>query len=285
MKVCYLILAHNNFAHLDRLIEALDGYGISFHIHVDKKAGQVYQPKKENVTVIPGQIDIHWGGFSMVEATLALLGYGVEHSPGADYFVLISGVDYPVRPRQFLSEQLEKGKEYIDIAPVPIPYKPSDRYEYYYFDYERRNLKHYNPKFLIEVLLKKLHVKRKAPFKVYAGAQWFALTAKCVRYILRTVEEDKRYVKFFRRTLVPDEAFFQTIVGNSPFMRNVAANLTYTDWDVPVPPATIEGRHIDLLKAQFDFTDEYGQHFPYFARKFNDESKELLERIENELWK
>ncbi|MDR0824067.1 MAG: beta-1,6-N-acetylglucosaminyltransferase [Prevotella sp.] len=284
MKICYLILAHNNFKHLNRLIEALDDTAGSFYIHIDKKTKQEYIPPIENATVIPTRIDINWGGFAMVEATLALMEYGVAHSADADYYILISGVDYPIRPKSFLYNLLEKGKEYIDIAPVPVPFKPEERYEYYYFDYDRRNLKYYNPLFLTEVLLKKLRIKRKPPFKVYAGTQWFALTQACVRYILKTVDEDRNYIDFFRHTLVPDEAFFQTIIGNSPFLSRTVSSLTYTDWEVPVPPANIENRHIEFLKSHIEFNDEYGKRYPYFARKLNDDSGDVLLKIRKELW-
>ncbi|MDR1881699.1 MAG: beta-1,6-N-acetylglucosaminyltransferase [Prevotella sp.] len=285
MKICYLILAHDNFSHLDRLIDALDDKDSVFRIHIDKKARQDYFPRHGNAKVIPEHIDVNWGGFSMVEATLALMKHGVEYLPGTDYFILISGVDYPVRPKEFLYKQLEKKKEYMDIAPVPVLFKPVERYEYYYFDYDRRNPKYYNPKFLVEILFKKLRIKRKAPFRIYAGAQWFALTCECVQYILEAAGEDRRYAGFFRHTLVPDEAFFQTIIGNSPFLQNVAASLTYTDWEVAVPPAIIEERHIEFLKDHIGFNDEYGQRFPYFARKFNDDSEKLLEKIRDKLWK
>ncbi len=283
MKICYLILAHNNFRHLDRLIDALNDADSSFFIHIDKKAGETYTPSLGNTKIIPEHIDINWGGFSMVEATLRLMEYGVENMPDADYYILISGVDYPVRPKRFLHNLLEQGKEYIDIAPVPVPYKPVERYQYYYFDFTRRNAKLYHPLLLIEIALKKLRIKRKPPFRIYAGTQWFALTRKCVEYILKTVKEDKRYIKFFKHTLVPDEAFFQTIIGNSPFIANAAASLTYTDWKVATPPATIEERHIDFLKTHIEFNDEYGKRYPCFARKFNDDSEQLLEKIRNEL--
>jgi hypothetical protein len=284
MKICYLILAHNNFRHLDRLIESLADADSSFYIHIDKKVTEIYTPSRDNIQAIPDRIDINWGGFNMIEATLALLNYGIAHSPDADYYILISGVDYPIRSKKFLYGLLEERKEYIDIAPVPVPYKPAERYEYYYFDYDRRNLKYYNPKFLTEVLLKKFKIKRKAPFKIYAGTQWFALTQGCIRYILDIVNKDKRYIDFFRHTLIPDEAFFQTIIGNSSFYENTVSSLTYTDWEVPVPPATIEERHVEFLKTHIEFNDEYGQRFPYFARKFNDDSEKLLEKIERELW-
>ena len=284
MKICYLVLAHNNFKHLDRLIEALKDADSSFYIHLDKKVRGDYSPHTKNVKIIPEHFDINWGGFSMIEATLALMKNGVHGVPHADYYILISGVDYPIRSKTFLYNLLEKKKEYIDIAPVPVPYKPVERYEYYYFDFKRRNAKLYNPLLFTEILLKKLSIKRTPPFKVYAGTQWFALTSHCVKYIIKTVKEDKRYTDFFRHTLVPDEAFFQTIIGNSPFADNTASSLTYTDWEVPVPPATITDKHVEFLKTHIEFNDEYGQRFPYFARKFNDQSQDLLEKIKKELW-
>lgn len=283
MKICYLILSHNNFKHLDRMIDALDDKNSSFYIHIDKKVKEGYSPIKDNVAVIPQQFNINWGGYAMIEATLALLKHGVESMANADYYILISGVDYPIRPKSFLYNLLKEGKEYIDIAPIPAPFKPEERYTHYYFDYDRRNLKYYNPYFLAEVLLKKIKIKRKAPFKIYAGTQWFALTNSCAQYVLDTAVKDKRYEKFFKYALVPDEAFFQTIIGNSTFVKNTASSLTYTDWEVPIPPANIEDRHVEFLKTHIEFNDEYGRRFPYFARKFNDNSAALLQRIDRDL--
>jgi hypothetical protein len=267
------------------MIEALNDKDVRFYIHIDKKAKENYNSTYKNVRIIPEHININWGGFTMVKATLALMEYGIKDFPDADYFILISGVDYPIRKKEFLIKQLDKRKEYIDIAPVPVPYKPVERYQHYFFDFKRRNAKLHHPLVFTEIMLKKIGVTRKPPFKVYAGTQWFALTRDCIRYILHTVKTDKRYTEFFKYTLVPDEAFFQTIIGNSPYMENTAANLTYTDWTVPEPPATIEPKHIEFLKTHIEFNDEYGQRFPYFARKFNDNSEPVLEMIRKELWK
>lgn len=284
MKVCYLILAHNNFVHLERLLKALDDeYAASFYIHIDKKVKIKPTLVESKAKIISSSFDIRWGTFSMVEATLALLSHGLNNNPEADYYILLSGVDYPIRSKQYLGKLLSRGKEYIDIAPAPIYHKPMDRFCYYYFNYDRRNLKYYNPKFLLEVILKKIHVKRKIPFKLYAGTQWFALTKDCVKYILKTVEEDKRYINFFSHSLVPDEAFFQTIIGNSPFADNTATSLVYTDWNVPVPPAIIKEKHIRYLEENDGFQTEYGYCRPYFARKFEDNSELIIRDIEKRL--
>lgn len=286
MKVSYLILAHNNFKHLNRLIQSLDNeYAESFYIHIDKKATETYLAINNKTIVIPEHYDINWGGFKMIEATIDLLKYALKRSPNADYYILISGVDYPIRPKQYLIQLLSNGKEYIDITSLPNKDKPIERYEHYYFEYDRRNIHVWNPLFLFEVLMKKLKIKRKIPFTIYAGSQWFALSRNCISYILRTIESDKRYIKFFKHSLVPDEAFFQTIIANSPFADKIATSLVYTDWTVPIPPAVIDNHHIDFLKNNDGYETEYGYTHPYFARKFNDESGGIIERIEKELRK
>lgn len=283
MKISYLVLAHNNFIHLQRLINALNNSDTDFYIHIDKKTKNEFKVKGNNVRVLPEQFSINWAGFGMIEATLLLMKTAMTKSPQSDYYILISGVDYPIRPNSFLMDKLSTGKEFIDIAPIPVPYKPIERFEYFYFDYDRRNMKHYDPRFLTEVLLKKLKFKRNIPFQIYVGTQWFALTNGCVRYILQSLEDKPEYRKYFLHSLVPDESFFQTIIGNSPFAQNTDPCLTYTDWTVKIPPALISDEHIDLLKHKIIFDHEYGQSTPYFARKFDDNSLNIIQRIESEL--
>ena len=283
MKICYLILAHDNFVHLDRLISALDAGDASFYIHIDKKAEKQYISNQKNVVVIPQHFNIRWGGYQMIEASLSLMRQSKKEVPDADYYILLSGVDYPVRSQEFLYKLLGERREYIDILPMPAPAKSMDRFNHYYFEYDRRNIKLYNPKLLLEVLLKKLNIRRSIPFKLYAGTQWFALTGGCLGHILDVIEKDPCYVRFFRHSLIPDEAFFHTLIGNSPFIQNVATSLVYTDWKVPVPPAVIDERHINLIENQIRFEDEYGIRYPFFARKFKDQSADIIERIDSKL--
>lgn len=284
MKICYLILAHNNFNHLNRLIDSLNNDSCSFYIHIDKKSEYLnYYNTLDNVTVIGEHFNINWGGFSMIEATLALMKNAVLNSPESDYFILISGVDYPIRSHRFLLRQLDSGKEFIDTASLPFPDKPIVRFEYYYYDVNRRKHGYFHPLILTEIILRLFKLKRKIPFPIYVGGQWFALTRECTRYVLNTTEKDKRYISFFKHALIPDEAFFQTIIANSPFADKIVPNLTYTDWTVKNPPAKISSRHIDFFKKNIKLEDEYGARYPYFARKFDDNSTEIINIIEKEL--
>jgi hypothetical protein len=86
-------------------------------------------------------------------------------------------------------------------------------------------------------------------------------------------------LKYFKHVYIPDEAFFQTIIGNSKFVENVEGNLTYVDWDADPGPAMIQEKHIELFKSKRHFKTKYGVHEPFFARKFDDSSKTLIDTI------
>jgi hypothetical protein len=277
MNIHYLILAHNNYAHLDSLIEALDAPGVDFYIHIDKTS-PAYDNPKENVHLLEDRLDIIWGGFSLVEATIRLMEYAFEQSNDG-YYCLLSGADYPVKSNQRIKEELAKGGEFINVSPAPLPHKPMSRFAYVHFDFKSRKLMTLAEKIITSVS-KALHLKRSIPFKIYVGAQWFALSHECVGYILKEIEENLAYIDFFRYSKIPDEAFFHTIIGNSPFLERTKPNFTYIDWSTDPAPALISKKHVRKLQENQFFDSICGTYEPMFARKFDDQSKPVLEKID-----
>jgi hypothetical protein len=281
MHINYLILAHDNFRHLDRLIEALHDTESRFFIHIDRKTAANYHTLSAQVDVLTGQsrVKVNWGSFGMIQATINLMQQAALARP-ADYYILLSGADYPIRSRAFLQHVLSSGHEFINILPAPLPHKPLSRFEHVYFDYNRRRRSVVSSLMtLLEKTLAALRITRTIPFQLYAGSQWFALTGPCVDHILRTLDTDKSYVRFFRYALIPDEAFFHTIIGNSAFAASTHTSLTYTDWSTGPGPAVLTDHHIDLFEAQTAFEGAYGTYTPVFARKFDATNADLLARI------
>jgi hypothetical protein len=81
--IAYLLLAHGNPAHLQRLIARLRSDGTAFFIHVDKKADQrlFAHLKADDVTLLPAPVAVHWGDFSQVEAILLLMKTALAAGP------------------------------------------------------------------------------------------------------------------------------------------------------------------------------------------------------------
>jgi Core-2/I-Branching enzyme len=282
VKVAYLLLAHAGLDFLDRLIASLNDDNCCFYVHVDGKAEANYASARKNVTVLSDRSDVYWGSYSQLQAEVKLLQCAIKSD--SDYYVLISGVDYPIRPNQFLYDLLSSGDEFISTCKVPTEHKPLSRFESYHLVYERRarSVKSYSLR-LAESALRIAWRKKIIPFTLYAGSTWFALTKLAVMHVLSTLEEDPRYEEFFRTCLFPEEAIFQTILVNSPFKDRMTHNLTYTDWSTNPAPAIISDRHIELFQKQVTFTSVYGEYRPFFARKVDTRNTRILDLIDRRL--
>jgi hypothetical protein len=222
MKISFLILAHDNYLHLERLINALQDENVRFYVHIDKKSELPDNIGQKNVLILKNRVAVYWCGYSTIEATLNLLDAALKDGFG-DYLILISGTDYPIRPMSFLREQLSEGREFINIKKGYQPSKPLKRFERFYFDGLNRKRKPL--KSILFICIEKLSVlagyKRRCPFQIFTGSQWFALTKNCAKNILETTKQIDVFRKFFKNTFCPDEAFFQSIIGDSHYFKNV----------------------------------------------------------------
>ncbi len=279
MKIAYLIAASGDYGHLRRLVDALDDGHARIFVHIDAKSpmpeGLSGRPA---VTFVP-RVEVWWGGFSQVRATLNMM--RAAAAEGFDYYAFISGGDYPVRPVQFLYDTLARGGEYISATEGFQSHKPARRVKFYYFDGFNRRKPGLRRLFFrgLELVLRQAAVKRSYPFaQVWTGGSWWVLSDPCVRYILDYVDGNPRYVRFFRTALCPDEAFFQTIIGNSPFAGDVRGCLTYADWSAQRSgPAFIGMEHLPQFAPGVKMANGYE---PFFARKFTDASAPVVEAID-----
>src|SRR4051812_35408709 len=111
MRIAYLILAHNNYTHLQKLIDALNEFDCKFYVHIDKKS-PLPNLKGDNIIFIKNRVKVYWSTFSEVQATLHLMDEAARDRRH-DYFVLISGVDYPIRSNAEIIKKLSNGGEFI----------------------------------------------------------------------------------------------------------------------------------------------------------------------------
>jgi hypothetical protein len=237
MRLAYLILAHRDLGQLQRLISRLSDQDSDIFIHLDQKAGDeslsfIALNLFKNVFIIKRRVDVRWGAFSMVQATLNGLAEIVEHG-SYDYIHLLSGADYPLKSNRSIINffAANNGREFIHFRENPSPELPlggCDRFEYYY-DYDNT----VTCKNEYELEMKARNLKRIFinGMKPYHGSQWWSLTGGCISYLMKTVASNKDLVNYYRYTKFPDEQFFQTIIMNSVFARNaVNNNLRYIDW-------------------------------------------------------
>lgn len=291
MKIAYLLLAHNTPNHMRRLIDALSTDAATFFIHIDKKSDieEYFYLKKENVYFTKKRIAVYWGHFSQVEAILILMKTAFFSKVKYDRFVLLSGADYPIKSTAYIEAffQDNKDKEYIVI-------KHQEKLA--------RHLENYQPlpkykqqiRFLRKILIKINIIPEKRNYKKhlgkltpYGGATWWGLTCKAIEYILRFVDSNPKLMKYFKNIVCPDEILFHTILGNSSFKEKSEGGLTYVDWSRGESnPAYITRNHLKIFQNPQLFSQnllDSTAEQKLFARKFCDDSHQLIEILNNQI--
>lgn len=300
MKIAYLVLAHNHPAHLQRMLYALSSPSAAFFIHIDKKVNF----KNHDIASLPqvvmanNRFEIYHSHFSQVEAIHGLIDQALNYTQTYfDRFVLLSGTDYPLRSADYIETFFERNPtiEFMNLVEIPnksegkplsriTTYKPTPTFPFYYLERMVRG-----PIRRIGLIPRERNYRKYLKdMTPYGGAEWWALTRDACRYLRDFVMREQAFVGFFRHSQNPEEMFFHTILGNSPFRSNITNFLTYTDWSAGGGhPAWITMEHLTKFHHQlFDINGNAGKGEFLFARKFSDASKpvvDALDRMINEL--
>lgn len=286
IKIAYLITAYHHYSHLKRLILALNDSDVFFYIHIDKNSSMPNNLNEFGNIEFIKRHKVWWAGWSHQKAILNLMSEAVKRDH--DYFALISGGDYPIKKNSFLYSLLNEGGEFISIKEgFPSEMKKGWVTNFYFDLFYRRKP---NKPIWIKVLLRlekkisKCYPKRDFPFeKIFFGPTWWILSRSTVAYVLNFMDVYPEYETFFKHSFCSEEILIPTIIGNSS-ISNLKGNLTYIDWSVNPGPASITEKHIDILKKDL-VSNEYGDNIAFFARKFNDSSTEIINKIDNFLRK
>lgn len=287
MKVFYYIMAHKHPEQVALLAKALACSDDRVCIHVDRNV-DIDQFKHHiqlnGVYFAVERIRVYWGGFSQVKCIIA--GMKEFINSGCDFFVLLSGQDFPIRPVQdfkafLLNHQLHNLMDFSDIG------KEWDsglsRVRLYYLVDFWQALRHRVP--VLRGMLNKteglfnflqqrmLRVSRTFKKRIAGGSGWFTLNRRTVEYVLKTVADERDYIRFFSYTISPDEMFFHTIIANSGMQESVL-------------PGHVFYRFLHSQRNPVVFTSSDATIFntrpEFFARKFDvSVDKEVLTILYN----
>lgn len=276
-KHAYLIMAHNEFEVLEKLLRLLDNERNDIYIHIDKKVKNFnflyYKSiiKKSEIHFVK-RINVKWGDFSQIKCEMILLKEAVKKN--YLYYHLLSGVDLPIKTQseihQFFDNNL--GYEYIHYCSREQTEKVKERITKFHFTLFQKNKNKYISFFgqKLELILLKgqqiCHFERKIikQIKLGYGSQWFSITNDLAKYI---VSKEKWIKKIFRYSFCSDELVVQTIVLNSKFKKklyykgyddNYIASKRFIDWERGSPYVFTNDDFETLISSEF-----------FFARKFS----------------
>lgn len=287
MRIAYLGFLYKNPRLFAREVEVLSSEGSSFFIHVDgnRPLNEFAGIRGDNVFFSRKRIPVYWGEFSGVRAILLLIEQALAHSSKYEYFVLLSGSEYPLRTRSYIERFLEKnrGKEFVKLVKVPSPGKPVSRVTTIRYE-SNKPVRRLASRVLARVgLANRDYREYFGDLEPYSGCTWWTLTRNACEFILGFAESNPRVTGFFENTFAPEESFFQTILGNSPYSAGAVGGLVYEDWSQSgAHPAMINEGHVaQFASCEGVFDLNQGPSERLFARKFSDDSFALLARIDD----
>lgn len=276
-KHAYLIIAHNDFDILEKLLVLLDDDRNDIFIHIDKKVKsfdfEYFKniTKKSSIYFIP-RIKVFWGDYSQIRCELLLLKQAVKGN--YSYYHLLSGVDLPLKTQDEIHDFFSnKDFEFVHYCtPEQIKNARNRVLEFHFlmpwYKSHNKYLRYLCIKInqIAKVFQYKINYKRywNKNTKIMYGSNWFSITNDLAKYI---VSKEKWIKKHFKNSICADELFVQTIVYNSKFKNklywkkldgNYLGIMRFIDWKRGGPYVFRKEDFEELINSQM-----------LFARKFS----------------
>jgi hypothetical protein len=227
-----------------------------------------------NIQFVQPHVKTRWGKFSTMEAILKALRILYEDPNSPDWFVFLTGGDYPIKPANVILEQLASTPFDAFIHHEKVDYyNRESRWQIYGF--ERYCIvrgwvpaldENFRPKKLFFPLLQHPSLTRfftpfSDDFPCYVGELHFTINRKALRYLLEFHDSHPALAKYYKNsTIFPPESYFQTILCNAPDLSVENNSLRFIEWSTGTAhPKTLDIS--DLGKMQVSPA--------HFARKFD----------------
>ena len=148
MKHAYLIMAHNDFYILEKLLLLLDDNRNDIYVHIDKKVKNFnfsYYKKiiKFSNLYFTERTDVRWGTYSQINCEMILF-KTAQRNGKYQYYHLLSGADLPLKSQDEIHDFFDKnnGKEFIcyDNHKM-VSQSVIDRVKYYHIFLSQRRMK------------------------------------------------------------------------------------------------------------------------------------------------
>mgnify|MGYP000070345404 CR=1 FL=1 len=264
MKVAGLILAHHKPESLARLIEVIEEYGWNSYVHLDAKSDLGnFISSTGNAVLLSERFSVHWGGWTVVHATLGLMREALEVEENT-HFYLLSGQCYPIKSAEDMHARVASAKyggNFITIRKMPTRDKPLTRLSRWSIN--AGNFPVNLPPLLNKVI--RLLAPRRNVGKLLrgiepcAGSQWWLLSRDSVDRIIDFVDANPWFLESFKYSHCADEIFFQTLFYHLGLQADEGCP-TASKWSAGAPSPSL----IDEM-LYLEITSDW--HF--MARKFD----------------
>ena len=299
MKVVYFIQSHKNPEQICRLVEAIkksssNSLVLLSHDFSSCDLDLTSLQHFSGIELIKRNKSARRGDHSVFEIYLDAVNWLFEHDYDFDWLICLSGQDYPVRPipeiEAFLATTEYDGFiRYWEVISEESPWGQEAGRKRFFSQYI--SLPQWTKWWLrkatrIEPLLPFLKIQwrfaliglgvKSVPFnenfKCYGGWYWNTLSRKCIDFLSVYLEENPELLKFYQRTLAPEESLIATVLVNSNQFNLANDCLRYLDF-----PSKF-GYARNLTEEDYD---KIISGYFHFARKFEPMSdNKILDRLD-----
>ncbi|MCP1297899.1 beta-1,6-N-acetylglucosaminyltransferase [Chryseobacterium sp. S0630] len=271
IRIAYFIMIHHKPDIFKSMFDKIYTRDQFYLIHIDRSATddfteeiQQYLIHFPNVYILES-INIVTGGFSVIQAELNAMEYLLNVSKEWDYFINLSGEDFPLKSqniiRQFLTANI--GRNYLFYYDQKL-YRP---------DTLQRIQNHFTE---LNHKISSLIYKRKFMDGVtpYIGGKWFIFTKDTCIFLTN----NKRVMDFedyYLHTLLPAESFFQTVLMNTAF-KDIIVN--------DDKRASIKNFFFNKNRYYTNFIESLKSNNQLFIRKINKETNQIILQYINDTY-
>lgn len=262
--IAYFILVHRFPEQFKRLFRSIYLPGNSYVVHIDKSSGTalahdlaVFLAPYQGVRILPARKAL-WGGYSLVDAELRGMAALLEMDAGWTHYINLSGQDFPLKSQGYIRGFLaaHPGRQFIR-AVCQRSERPDtlNRVSHYFLELFGR---------IFRTGVARKFLPDASPF---IGTQWKAVTRSFCEFVC-TDTRVLPFKRFYRRSFIADEAFFQTVLMNHAGHGEVMNDdLRMIDWvpdgDIKLRPRNFGSadmpaltRSLDLFARKFDGTED-----------------------------
>ena len=231
MKHAWLIIAHNEFTVLQRLVSLLDDERSDFFIHIDKKVRDLPEihAEKGRMFFLNDRIDVRWGAYSQIRTEMALFSAAVEKNE-YDYYHIISGTTLPLKSVDELDAWFSRmaGKCIVTGLCKDDPYQETlkiHRYNLFMRNYASGDARlRKTSQFLWKsaiALQRMLGTRINREGVYFKASNWVSLTRDAVQYLL---SRKNAIEKTYRHSFCGDEYFVPSELMSSPAFKDRVIN-------------------------------------------------------------
>jgi hypothetical protein len=291
MGIVFLLQTHNDNPHIGRLVHALREFpdGRIFCHHDCSKSKPHPVLESQTISFVRPHRKTAWGRVSQLLAELDLLKLSFQEMPEAEWFMLMSGNCYPIKPISHICNFLESTpfNGFLDTWPAIKGAEglPGWKWRGVYtrpfckipFVSRKGNF------YWRELRVPRRGVPFSAKQPLMYGANWFILNRQLVEKVLQTDPWNHPIVRFYncieeeeQRHFSPEESFLQCLFHDSEEHSICRDAMRFIDWK------DAKNWHPNTLTESH--WQEIRNSDALFARKFDpDNSRGLLDLIDSQI--